>query len=238
VRLIVMAQQHGTFKIAAGVWRLRRSLSAALALAIITAVSATGASPAGAAPAAPLTLVVLGDSLSAGLGLKAADAFPAQLETALAANHAVTVVNAGVSGDTATDGLARLDWSIGPEANAVIIELGANDALRGIDPAATRAALDAILARLEARHLPVLLTGMLAPPNMGDSYAASFNAIFPDLAKSHNVPLYPFFLDGVATDPKLEQGDGIHPNAAGVAVIVRRILPAVEALVAEASVAR
>ena len=237
-RRSVIAQKHGTFKMPAVVRRLGRSLLVGLSLTAAVAGTPTGPRSPQAATPAPVTLVVLGDSLSAGLGLKAADAFPAQLQRALAADgRAVTVINAGVSGDTATDGLARVDWSVGPDADAVILELGANDALRGIDPAATRAALDAILVRLKARHLPVLLTGMLAPPNMGESYAAAFNAIFADLAKSHTVPLYPFFLDGVATDPKLEQGDGIHPNTAGVEVVVRRILPAVEALIVQATVA-
>src|SRR6185295_12091665 len=159
------------------------------------------------------------------------DAFPAQLQRALsAAGHSVTVVNAGVSGDTASDGLARLDWSVGPDADAVIVELGANDALRGIDPTVTRAALDQILARLSQRHLPVLVAGMLAPPNMGDTYGNAFNPIFPDLAHRYGAALYPFFLQGVATDVRLEQSDGLHPNAAGVGVIVRQMLPAVEGL--------
>jgi acyl-CoA thioesterase-1 len=229
----VIAQKHGTFKIGVPVRRAAHWLLVALALTVADAAASGPATPAGAPPAAPFKLVVLGDSLSAGLGLKAADAFPAQLQKALAASHpGVTVVNAGVSGDTASDGLARLDWSVGPEAGAVILELGANDALRGIDPAATRAALDAILARLEARHIPVLLAGMRAPPNMGDTYGAAFNSIFPELARSRGVPFYPFFLEGVAADAKLEQADGIHPNAAGVLVIVGRMLPAVEALIA------
>jgi acyl-CoA thioesterase-1 len=235
----VIAQKHGGFKMAAALWRRSLGLSVGLALTGAAAVAPTAPGPAGAASMAPVQLVVLGDSLSAGYGLKAAAAFPAELQKALADDgRTVTVVNAGVSGDTANDGLTRLDWSVGPDASAVILELGANDALRGIDPAITRAALDAILARLKARHLPVLLAGMLAPPNMGESYAAAFDRIFPDLAKSRGVPLYPFFLDGVATDPKLEQGDGMHPNSAGVAVIVHRILPTVEALIAPAAAAR
>src|SRR4051794_30071747 len=189
---------------------LQRSALALVALAVITA--------AVNAVAAPLNLVVMGDSLSAGLGLKTAESFPAQLQAALAARgQQVTVVNAGVSGDTATDGLARLDWSVGPDAGAVILELGANDALRGINPEVTRAALDSMLTRLRARHLPVLLAGMLAPPNMGEQFGTTFNQIFPDLARAHDVPLYPFFLEGVATDATLKQSDGLHPNAAGVA---------------------
>ena len=235
----VIAQKHGGFKMAAPSWGLGLGLLVGLALTSAAAAAPTAPQPGEAASLAPLRLVVVGDSLSSGYGLKAADAFPAALQKALADDRRpVTVVNAGVSGDTANDGLARLDWSVGSDANAVILELGANDALRGIDPAITRAALDAILTRLKTRHLPVLLAGMLAPPNMGDSYAAAFDGIFPDLAKSRGVPLYPFFLDGVATDPKLEQDDGMHPNAAGVAVIVQRILPAVEALIAQAPAAR
>ena len=174
----------------------------------------------------------MGDSLSAGLGLPVAETFPTQLAKALAARgKAVKVVNAGVSGDTSSDGLARLDWSVGPEADAVILELGANDALRGRDPSLTRAALRGILARLQERGLPVLLVGMLAPRNMGEPYAAAFDEIYPDLAAEFGVPLYPFFLDGVATTPELSQSDGMHPNAAGITVIVERILPAVEAFI-------
>ena len=180
----------------------------------------------------PIKLVVLGDSLSAGLGLPAADAFPAQLEKALKDKGLnVAVGNAGVSGDTTSGGLDRLDWSV-PEGTAgVILELGANDALRGTDPKVTRTALDDIIKRLTARHVAVLLCGMLSPPNYGADYAAQFNAIYPDLAKKYGVPLYPFFLDGVAADSKLNQADGMHPTAAGVAVIVKKILPTVESFV-------
>lgn len=182
------------------------------------------------AAAAPLRLVVLGDSLSAGYQLPADAAFPAQLQTALtAAGLAVTVVNAGVSGDTASAGLERLDWSVPPGTDAVILELGANDALRGIDPTVTRKALAAIIDRLKARHVAVLLAGMLAPPNMGADYTSKFNSLYPDLAREKDVPLYPFFLDGVAAQPALLLADGMHPRREGVAVIVARILPAVSA---------
>jgi acyl-CoA thioesterase-1 len=178
-------------------------------------------------------LVVFGDSLSAGYQLAAEAAFPAQLEAALKAKgHAVSVVNAGVSGDTASAGLERLDWSIPDGTGAVILELGANDALRGIDPAVTRKALAGMLARLKERHIPVLLAGMLAPPNMGRDYADRFNAIFGDLAREYAVPLYPFFLEGVAANQALLLADGMHPSPEGVAVIVRNILPAVEAFLA------
>jgi acyl-CoA thioesterase I len=183
----------------------------------------------------PVKIVALGDSLTAGLGLPANAAFPARLERALAQKGiAAEVVNAGVSGDTAADGLSRLDWSVPDDTDAVILELGANDALRGLDPAQTRANLDAILKRLTARKLPVLLAGMRAPPNMGADYTKAFDAIYPDLAAAYRAPLYPFFLDGVAADRALNQGDGLHPSAAGVDVIVAKILPAAEELVGRA----
>jgi acyl-CoA thioesterase-1 len=174
----------------------------------------------------------LGDSLVAGYGLAGTDAFPVKLQRALVAKGlAVQIVNAGVSGDTASGGLSRLDWSVPDGTAAVILELGANDALRGIDPAITRKALDAILRRLTERKIPVLLCGMLAPPNMGVEYVRAFNAIYPDLAAQYDEILYPFFLAGVAADPKLNQRDGLHPTAAGVAVIIEHILPQVEQLI-------
>ena len=182
-----------------------------------------------------LKIVAFGDSLTAGLGLPAGAAFPARLEAALKGKgHAVAIVNAGVSGDTASGGLGRLDWSVPDDTDAVILELGANDALRGVDPKTTKAALDAILGKLDARHVPVLLAGMAAPRNMGADYVRAFDAIYPALASTHRVVFYPFFLAGVATDPKLNQGDGLHPTAAGVDVIVARILLSVEALIARA----
>ncbi|MGJ5177814.1 arylesterase [Bradyrhizobium oligotrophicum] len=178
----------------------------------------------------PIKLVVLGDSLSAGLGLSASDSFPAKLQKALQAKGLpIALTNAGVSGDTSSGGRDRLDWSVADGTEAVIVELGANDALRGVDPAVTRQALTEIVKRLKARGIAVMLCGMLAPPNYGSDYAAKFNAIYPDLAKEFGVPLYPFFLDGVAADPKLNQADGIHPTAAGVDIIVSRLLPTVEA---------
>jgi len=178
----------------------------------------------------PIKVVVLGDSLTAGHGLPGADAFPAKLQKALKTKGIeVDMINAGVSGDTSSGGRDRLDWSVPEGTQAVIVELGANDALRGTDPSVTRAALTDILARLKARGIAVLLCGMLAPPNYGSDYAARFNAIYPDLAKSSDVTLYPFFLDGVATDAKLNQADGMHPTAEGVDVIVQKILPTVEA---------
>ena len=196
----------------------------------LTALDVTLARAALAGEGKPVKLVVLGDSLSAGLGLSAADAFPAKLQKALRDKGIVIEIgNAGVSGDTASGGRDRLDWSVPEGTQGVILELGANDALRGTDPAVTRAALSDILARLKARGVPVLLCGMLAPPNYGKDYADRFNAIYPDLAKSFGVPLYAFFLDGVAADAKLNQADGIHPTSAGVDIIVKTIMPTVEA---------
>jgi acyl-CoA thioesterase-1 len=178
----------------------------------------------------PIKMVVLGDSLSAGLGLSASSAFPARLQKSLAANGIVVeMINAGVSGDTSSGGRDRLDWSVPEGTEAVIVELGANDALRGTDPKVTRAALTDILTRLKSRRIAVLLCGMLAPPNYGSEYSARFNAIYPDLAKSFGVPLYPFFLEGVAADASLNQADGLHPTAEGVDIIVKNILPTVEA---------
>jgi acyl-CoA thioesterase-1 len=178
----------------------------------------------------PIKMVVLGDSLSAGLGLSASSAFPARLQKSLAANGIVVeMINAGVSGDTSSGGRDRLDWSVPEGTEAVIVELGANDALRGTDPKVTRAALTDILTRLKSRRIAVLLCGMLAPPNYGSDYSARFNAIYPDLAKSFGVPLYPFFLEGVAADASLNQADGLHPTAEGVDIIVKNILPTVEA---------
>jgi acyl-CoA thioesterase-1 len=185
---------------------------------------------AGPVFAQPVKMVVLGDSLSAGLGLSGPAAFPARLQKALKDKGIeVDMINAGVSGDTSSGGRDRLDWSIPAGTEAVIVELGANDALRGTDPAVTRAALSDIVSRLKARKIAVMLCGMLAPPNYGSDYAAKFNTIYPDLAKKFDVPLYPFFLDGVAADPKLNQADGIHPTTEGVDIIVTKMLPTVQA---------
>lgn len=180
-----------------------------------------------------VTILAFGDSLTAGLGVDPQSAFPTKLEEALKARgHDVRVINAGVSGDTAAAGRDRLDWVLTDDIDAVIVELGANDALRGIAPAETRTALTAILEMLKQRNLPVLLAGMLAPRNLGPDYAAAYDPIFPDLAKTYGAIYYPFFLDGVATQPALNQADGIHPNPAGVAEIVTRITPSVEELLA------
>ena len=181
-----------------------------------------------AAAAQPVKIVALGDSLTAGYGLGAGDGFTDRLQARLKADGLeATVVNAGVSGDTSKGGLARLDWSVPDDTTLVILELGANDALRGIEPAQTRANLDAMLARLKQRNIPVLLAGMIAPPNMGEDYGKAFNPIYAELARKHDVALYPFFLDGVAGEASLNQADGMHPNAEGIGVIVERIAPAV-----------
>ncbi|WP_127091443.1 arylesterase [Aquabacter cavernae] len=199
-----------------------------LALTVVTILSS-------AVQAAPLKVVALGDSLTAGLGLSRADSFAAKLEAALKAKgYDVTIVNAGVSGDTTGAGLARLDWSVPQHTDAVIVELGANDMLRGLSPDIARGNLTEILTRLKARHIPVLLTGMRAAPNLGADYRRSFDAIYPDLAAKFEVPLYPFFLEGVAGDRVLNQKDGIHPTAEGVDRIVAAILPSAEALVRDA----
>jgi acyl-CoA thioesterase-1 len=201
-----------------------------LILAFLMTGQALAQVPA-AMPAKPIKMVAFGDSLTAGLGLPADQAFPVRLQKALKSKGInVDMVNAGVSGDTTSAGRDRLDWSIPEGTDAVIVELGANDGMRGTDPKVTRAALSDILTRLKARNIAVLLCGMLAPPNYGADYAARFNAIYPELAKEFGVPLYPFFLEGVAAETKLNQKDGIHPTAEGVDRIVKNMLPAVEAL--------
>jgi acyl-CoA thioesterase-1 len=178
-------------------------------------------------------VVALGDSLTAGFQLRGSAAFPVQLERALKAKGlAVEVANAGVSGDTSSGGLARLDWSVPEGTDAVILELGANDMLRGVDPKVTRGALSEIVQRLKARRIEVLLCGMLAAPNMGADYGRAFDAIYPELAVANDLLLYPFFLEGVVADPKLHIGDGLHPSGEGVAKIVSGILPKVEAMLA------
>ena len=197
-----------------------------LVQAVAVAVVLAAASPA---TARTIRLVVLGDSLTAGLGLPPGKAFPDRLQAALRARGwDVDVLNAGVSGDTAADGLARYDWAVPANADALIIELGANDMLRGLEPEATKKALSAILDKAHAARLPTLIAGMRAAPNLGAEYDRAFDAIYPALAKDHDVALYPFFLDGVAGDPKLNQADGMHPTAEGVDAIVERIAPSVE----------
>ena len=190
----------------------------------------------GFAEAKALKLVAFGDSLTAGYGVKPGLRFPEVLEKALKAKgYDVNVVNAGVSGETAEDGLLRFDWSVPPDTDALIVELGANDMLRGMPVEGAKRALSAILAKARQAHIPTLLTGMKAAPNLGPDYRAAYDRLFPDLATQYGVALYPFFLDGVAADPKLNQPDGLHPKAEGVKVIVERILPAVEALLGKPS---
>ena len=192
-----------------------------------------------AAKAETVRLMAFGDSLTHGYGLAAGDTFPEQLEAALKAEGLdVLVINAGNSGDTTAAGRARLDWALADDPTAVILELGANDGLRGLDPVATYDNLDAIMDKLSAAGLPVLIAGMLAPPNLGREYGEAFNSVFPRLAEKYRAPLYPFFLDGVALVPELNQPDGIHPNAQGVAEIVKRIKPQVVELVEAAALAQ
>jgi len=174
----------------------------------------------------PAKLAILGDSLAAGYGLSPAQAFPARLQAALKEKgRNVTIVNHGVSGDTTAGGVERLDWMLGDKPDIVLVELGGNDGLRALDPAATERNLDTIVSRLKAAGVTVWLTGMLAPRNFGPEYARQFDGLFKRVADRHGVPFYAFFLDGVAQDPALNQADGIHPNARGVDVIVERLLP-------------
>ncbi len=206
----------------------RRAVLAALAAAVLL----SGAGFRIAQAAEPVTILAFGDSLISGYGLPEAEGFPAQLQRALeAAGVAARVANAGVAGDTSAGGLARLDWALGDGPDLVILEFGANDGLRGLDPAGTERNLDAMLARLATKKIPVLFAGMRAPRNLGADYVAEFDALYPRLAGKHRVRFDPFFLEGVATDPALNQADGIHPNAAGVAKIVERLLPTLRAMI-------
>ncbi|RWQ40317.1 MAG: arylesterase [Mesorhizobium sp.] len=185
------------------------------------------------ARAEPLEIVGFGDSLMAGFGLGPDEGFTQKLEAALRAKgHDVTIANAGVSGDTSSGGLSRLDWSVPDGTQLVILELGANDMLRGVSPDITQKNLDAMLAKLKQRKIAVLLAGMRAAPNLGADYQNGFDAIFPKLAEKYGVPLYPFFLDGVAGEPALQLEDGLHPNAKGIDRMVERILPDVEKAIA------
>jgi acyl-CoA thioesterase-1 len=192
--------------------------------------------PAAQSQGQPIRLVALGDSLSAGYNLPQEAAFPVALERALKAKgYKVEIVNAGVSGDTSSGGLDRLDWSVPDGTDGVILELGANDMLRGLDPAGTRKNVEAIVERLKSRNIPVMLAGMYASRNLGTEYVQKFDSIYPDIAKKHDLVLYPFFLDGVAGDRSLNLPDGMHPTAKGVEIIVERILPSVESFLARLS---
>ena len=202
------------------------------ALSFFASLAITALLSAGVVLAEPVKLVGFGDSLMAGYQLPAADAFPVKLEKTLREKgHEVEIANAGVSGDTSSGGLARLDWSIPDGTQGVILELGANDALRGIAPEQTEKNLDAMLTRLKERGIAVLLAGMLAPPNMGPDYGERFNGIYRRLAEKHGVTLYPFFLEGVVTKANLQLEDGMHPNSEGVDVMVATILPVAEAFI-------
>jgi len=205
----------------------------AATLAALVAPAHAPRAQASRTQAQPIRLVALGDSLTAGYGLPQEAAFPAVLERALKAKgYHVEIANAGVSGDTASAGLDRLDWSVPDGTDGVILELGANDMLRGVDPAVPRRAIDTIVERLKARGIPVMLAGMFASRNLGPDYVAKFDSLYPDIARKHNLVLYPFFLDGVAGERSLNLQDGIHPTAKGVEIIVARILPTVETFLA------
>jgi acyl-CoA thioesterase-1 len=204
------------------------------AIWLILSIFLVGINGIAVADAKSIKIVAIGTSLTQGYNLPPGTDFTAVLEAQLKAKgHVVTVVNAGVSGDTSAGGLARLEWAVGDDVDGVIVELGSNDALRGLGIAQTRENLDRILSKLAARKIPVLFTGMKSPRNLGPEYVAAFDAIYPELAKKHAVLFYPFFLEGVAANLKLNQEDGIHPNEAGTKVIVKGILPHVEKLIAK-----
>ena len=210
----------------------RRAFHAMTAIMCLALGVATAPRPVSAADA--VTLVGFGDSLMAAYNLQASEGFPARLEAALRERgHDVTIIDAGVSGDTTSGGLARLDWSIPDGVVGVILELGANDALRGLPPEKTRENLEAMIARLKQRGIAVLLAGMLAPPNMGSGYETAFNAIYPELAAKYDVPLYPFFLDGVTGNPDMLLSDGMHPNTSGINTMVEKFVPVAEEFLAE-----
>jgi acyl-CoA thioesterase I len=200
--------------------RLCRAAAAIAAMLLAMAIAVNPSS------AKTTEILAFGDSITAGFGLPAKEAFPARLEAKLRADGlAAHVINAGNSGDTTADGLARLDWALSQKPDVVILELGANDALRGLDPSTVRANLDAMLGKIQKSEAKVLLVGMLAPANFGEEYQQAFNRIYPELAEAHGVALVPFVLDGVALDPQFNQPDGLHPNERGVAVIVEHIAP-------------
>jgi acyl-CoA thioesterase-1 len=205
-------------------------------LALVNVLAGTIDSRAAPAEAAkPLRIVAFGDSLTSGYGLRSSQSFPVQLQKALRKRgHNVVVTNAGVAGDTTANGLERLGWAVPDGTDAVIVELGANDALRGIDPKVTRTNMEKIIAGLKERNIPILLAGMRSPANWGESYAEDFDAVFPELARANGLIFYPFFLEGVVLDAKLNQDDGMHPSGKGVAEIVKRMLPSVEELIARA----
>lgn len=225
-------RQSTAYVVAAAVVNARRQARALAGPLLGVVILLSLLTPSVAHAEAAIRILALGDSLTAGYGLSQEAAFPAQLESALRAKgHDVEIINAGVSGDTTAGGLARLDWALSPKPEYAIVALGANDALRAVEPSDTFNNLDTILSRLKAKDVRILVAGMYAPPNLGREYADAFNAVFPRLAKKHGVALYPFFLDGVAANSALNQRDGIHPNADGIAVMVERILPYVADLI-------
>ncbi|MEM7654358.1 MAG: arylesterase [Pseudomonadota bacterium] len=198
---------------------------------LITVLALLLFGPAALAQQEPVKLLALGDSLVAGYGLSEADSFTTKLQQALQnEGFNVSVINGGVSGDTSAGGLARMDWLLSDIPDAALIELGANDGLRGLDPRDTEKNIDQIVVNFQERGVPVMLAGMYAPPNLGEEYGRDFDQVFPKIAEQRSVPLYPFFLDGVAAVPELNQPDGIHPNADGVDVIIEKLLPSVVAL--------
>jgi acyl-CoA thioesterase-1 len=204
------------------------------AIWLILSIFVAGINGIGAAQARPIKILAIGTSLTQGYNLPPGTEFTSVLQAQLRGKgHDVSVINAGVSGDTSADGLARLDWALAEPVDGAIVELGSNDALRGLDVPQTRSNLDAVLAKLKARGVAVLLTGMKSPRNLGPEYVAAFDAVYPELAKKHRVLFYPFFLEGVAANLKLNQADGIHPNEQGTQVIVRGMLPYVEKLISE-----
>ena len=218
---------------------VRTGMQMVAVLAVCNAIAISSMSARADDGAAPIRIVAFGDSLTAGYGLKPSEAFPVQLQAALKAKgYNVDIVNAGVSGDTAPAGLERFDWAVPDKTEAVILELGANDALRGLDPKQTRSSLDTIVGKLKARNIDVLLAGMRAPSNWGEDYRVAFDAIYGDLAGTHGTLLYPFFLDGVLQKKELNLEDGMHPTGKGIAVIVERILPKVEELIARVQARR
>jgi acyl-CoA thioesterase-1 len=216
---------------------LRNRVCNAVLAALLLVATYIHALPAAAGE--PVRIVVLGDSLVAGFNIQTNEAFPAQLERALKAKgHNVEVINAGVSGDTTAGGLDRLQWSVPDNTDAVILELGANDALRGLDPKQAKANLEAIIKAVRGAGAEVLLAGMAAPRNLGEPYVTAFDGIYPALARQYGLLLYPFFLDGIVMNPSYNLGDGLHPNPKGVAIIVERIMPTVEELIAKVAAKR
>jgi acyl-CoA thioesterase I len=235
--MMVMMMRRSLQMVAGARWFNVRLSAGLVLMAMMAQNPGIAASPDTTVP--PIRIVAYGDSLTAGFGVALAEAFPAQLERALKAKgHNIEVINAGVSGDTTAAALERFDWAVPDGVHAAIVELGANDALRGQDPAQAKRNLDTILRRLKGRGIQVLVAGIPAPRNWGDAYVKAFDGMFAELAQKHGAALYPFFLDGVALKPNLSLPDGLHPNPAGIAVVVERIMPSVVALIAQVEAKR